>query len=136
MNRRLVRELRPLLRVQASTSRLAAGEGAVKLSLDIGGEQPRARLPLEVQSISAAGLTMLTAGCGTTPVDKQAIGDPQTGDVLTFVLERDGQSTVLQANLVWLELSDGTADEQRLDLIVDTSDRPGWWEVQSALARE
>ena len=79
---------------------------------------------------------MLTAGADHPEFDKRAIGDPQTGEVLTFVLERDGHSTTLQASLLWLELAGEQASGQRLELIVDTTDQPGWWEVLSALARE
>ncbi|MGE0517685.1 MAG: hypothetical protein AB7P78_01610 [Candidatus Binatia bacterium] len=90
-------------------------------------------MPLEVQSISAAGLAVLTGFCGSLRIDQGAV-DAQTGEALTFVLERNGESMMLRANLVWLELSGEPDDTQRLELIVDTTDQPGWWEVQSALA--
>lgn len=93
-------------------------------------------MPIEVQSISAAGLAVLSAGGDHPKFDEQAIGNPQTGAVLTFVLERDGHSTTLQASLVWLELGGEQASGQRLELIVDTTDQPGWWEVRSALAQD
>jgi hypothetical protein len=50
------------------------------------------------------------------------------------VLEKDGRSLTLHASLVWVELSDEQLAGRRLELIVDTGDQPGWWEVQAALA--
>ena len=111
---------------------------------DAGGSQPSptrlaltdgplarlAALMLEVQSISPSGLAVLSAVCAPNQIDAGVLGDPPEGEALTFVLERDGQSMTLQANLVWVELS----AEQRLELIADTGDHPGWVEVQSALA--
>jgi len=35
---------------------------------------------------------------------------------------------------VWLEVSDESAAGRRLELIVDTVDQPGWWEVHAAVA--
>ncbi|MDX2165429.1 MAG: hypothetical protein SF182_00120 [Deltaproteobacteria bacterium] len=108
-----------------------AGPRAI-LSLDAGRRTPGLRLPLEVQSMSPSGLAVLTAAGAPPQVDSRALGNPQEGDALTFVLEQDGRSMTLQASLVWFEVSNG----QRLELIVDTGDQPGWREVQSALARE
>lgn len=107
-----------------------------RLSLDAGQIAPGLRLPLEVQSISPAGLAVLTAACAPTRIDRQTLGDPQEGAPLTFVLEKDGHDMMLQASLVWMEMSNEQTAEQRLELIVDTGDQPGWWEVQSALAPE
>ncbi len=107
----------------------------MKLTLEAGQLTPSAKLPLEVQSISPSGLAVLTAACGPTDVDKLVLGTSgQSGDALTFVLEKDGRSLTLQASLVWVELSNEQAAGQRLELIVDTGDQPGWWEVQSALS--
>jgi hypothetical protein len=80
--------------------------------------------------MSSSGLAVFSAACTATQVDARALGEPPEGEALTFVLERDGQSMTLQASLVWVELT----TEQRLELIVDTGDQPGWSEVQSALA--
>lgn len=101
-----------------------------KLSLAAGPLARETALALEVQSISPSGLAVFSAPCTATQVDAQALGDPPEGEALTFVLERDGQRMTLQASLVWVELT----TEQRLELIVDTGDQPGWLEVQSALA--
>ncbi|MFN8640261.1 MAG: hypothetical protein U0802_00835 [Candidatus Binatia bacterium] len=101
-----------------------------RLSLAAGPLARDAALILEVQSISPSGLAVFSAACAPHQVDAGALGDPPEGEALTFVLERDGQSMTLQACLVWVELS----AEQRLELIVDTGDQPGWSEVQSALA--
>lgn len=87
-------------------------------------------LVLDVQSISPSGLAVFSAPCTPNQIDPGVLSDPPEGETLTFVLERDGQSMTLQASLVWVELS----TEQRLELIVDTGDQPGWLEVQSALA--
>jgi len=106
------------------------------LSLEAGQRTPGLRLPLEVQSMSPSGLAVLTAAYGTPQLDPRALGNPQEGDALTFVLEKDGRSTTLQASLVWLEVSGAQPSGQRLELIVDTGDQPGWREVQSALAQE
>jgi hypothetical protein len=51
-------------------------------------------------------------------------------------LEKDGRSLTLRASLVWAELSSEPPTGQRLELIVDTGDQPGWWELQSDLPRE
>jgi hypothetical protein len=106
----------------------------MKLTLEAGRLSPKAQLPLEVQSISPAGLAVLTAGA-PADLDQGALGDRgESGEALTFVLEKDGRSFTLQARLVWVELSSDPPAGQRLELIVDTGDQPGWWEVQSALA--
>lgn len=107
----------------------------MKLTLEAGQLSPSAKLPLEVQSMSPSGLAVLTAACPPTDVGKDGLGNPgQSGDTLTFVLEKDGRSLTLRASLVWVELSNEQPAGQRLELIVDTGDQPGWWEVQSALA--
>jgi len=106
------------------------------LSLDAGRRTPGLRLPLEVQSMSPSGLAVLTAAAAPPQVDAAALGDPQEGDALTFVLEQDGRSLTLRASLVWLEMSGVPTHGQRLELIVDTGDQPGWRDVLAALARE
>ena len=107
----------------------------MKLTLEAGQLSPSATLPLEIQSISPSGLAVLTSACAPTDLDKRALGDrSQSGEALTFVLEKDGRSLTLHASLVWVELSSEPPTGQRLELIVDTGDQPGWWEVQSALA--
>ena len=110
----------------ASTSPVAAGQ----LTLTPGPLIRAASLVLEVQSISPSGLAVFSAPCAPNQIDAGVLRDPPEGETLTFVLERDGQTMTLQASLVWVELS----SEQRLELIVDTGDQPGWSEVQSALA--
>jgi hypothetical protein len=107
----------------------------MKLTLEAGQLSPSATLPLEVQSISPSGLAVLIAACAPADLDRGTLGDrSQNGESLRFVLEKDGRSLTLQANLVWVEVSNDDAAGQRLELIVDTGDQPGWWEVQSALA--
>ena len=107
----------------------------MKLTLEAGQPSPSTTLPLEVQSISPAGLAVLTGACAPADLDKLGLGEQsQSGEALTFVLEKDGRSLTLHASLVWVELSTEQPAGQRLELIVDTGDQPGWWEVQSALA--
>jgi hypothetical protein len=108
----------------------------MKLTLEAGRLSPSAKLPLQVQSISPSGLAILTAAC-IPEVDKGFLGNPgQSGDALTFVLEKDGRSLTLQASLVWVELSAERSAGERLELIVDTGDQPGWGEVEAALVGE
>jgi hypothetical protein len=107
----------------------------MKLTLEAGPLSPSATLPLEVQSISPSGLAVLTAACEPSDLDKATLGEHgPNGEALTFVLEKDGRSLTLHASLVWVELSTEQSAGQRLELIVDTGDQEGWWEVQSALA--
>ena len=107
----------------------------MRLTLEAGRLSPKAELPLEVESISPAGLAVLTFAGAPTDLDQSALGDhSESGEALNFVLEKDGRSLPLQARLVWVELSNDQPAGQRLELIVDTLDQPGWLEVQSALA--
>jgi hypothetical protein len=101
-----------------------------QLTLTAGPLARQATLVLDVQSISPSGLAVFSAPCAPNQIDAGVLSDPPEGETLIFVLERDGQSMTLQASLVWVELS----SEQRLELIVDTGDQPGWLEVQAALA--
>lgn len=106
----------------------------MKLTLEAGQLSPSVTLPLEVQSISPSGLAVLTAACAPTDLDRNTLGDrSQSGESLRFVLEKDGRSLTLLASLVWVEVSNDHPPGPRLELIVDTGDQPGWWEVQSAL---
>ena len=103
-----------------------AGERPMKLTLEAGQLSPNAELPLEVQSISPAGLAVLTSARAPSSLDGGALGDgSQGGETLTFVLETAGRSLTLHARLVWLEVSDESAAGRRLELIVDTVDQPG-----------
>jgi hypothetical protein len=131
----MVCELRQPNLVQVDPRHSAPAKAGVppsqpRLSLAAGPLARDTALVLEVQSISPSGLAVFSAACAPDQVDAGLLGDPPEGEALTFVLERDGRSMTLQASLVWVELS----SEQRLELIVDTGDQPGWLEVQSALA--
>ena len=109
----------------------------MKLTLEAGRLSRSAKLPLQVQSISPSGLAVLTAACTPADVDQSVLGNPgRSGDALTFVLEKDGQSVTLQASLVWVELSNERSAGERLELIVDTGDQPGWREVEAEFAGE
>lgn len=107
----------------------------MKLTLEAGPLSPSAQLPLEVQSISASGLAVLTAAAAPLDLDRTALGDrSHNNESLTFLVEVDGRNLTLQASLVWVEVSSEPPAGERLELIVDTGDQPGWWEVQAALA--
>ena len=60
----------------------------------------------------------------------------QSTDPLTFVFESNGHCRTLQASLVWIELTQGEQDERRLELIIDTGDEAGWWEVHTAVGED
>lgn len=109
----------------------------MKLSLEAKQLKPGLELPLEIQSISPSGLVVLTADRAPFEINERLLGDPgHENEILTFLLEKDGRQVILQANLVWLEVTDSEAKERRLELIVDTADEPGWWEVHTALTGE
>lgn len=109
----------------------------MKLSLEVGPLSPASTLPLEVQSISASGLAVLTSAAPPGAVDKRTLGERnQAGEPLTFLLEKDGRSLTLRASLVWAELSSEPPAGLRLELIVDTENQPGWWELQSTLGQD
>jgi hypothetical protein len=99
-----------------------------QLTLAAGPLVREATLVLDVQSISPSGLAVFSALCAPQQIDPAVLSDPPEGETLTFTLERNGQTMTLQASLVWVELS----SEQRLELIVDTGDQPGWSEVYAA----
>jgi hypothetical protein len=106
----------------------------MKLILEAGQLSPGSKLSLQVQSMSPAGLMLLTADRAPRNLDRHLLGDRAAGgQPLRFVLEKDGRRVTLQAILVWLDLSSGTG-EPSLEMIVDTGDEPGWWEVHTALA--
>lgn len=108
----------------------------MKLSLEAGRIEPGLALPLEIQSMSPSGLVVLRSDRAPSGIDERLLGDPlRESEPLTFVLEKDGRHVTLQANLVWLEVS-SAANERQLELIVDTGDSPGWWEVHTALTKE
>ena len=115
-------------RQTGSQAEARPNEAQARLTLAASPLARDATLVLEVQSISPSGLAVFSAPCAPNQIDAGVLSDPPEGETLTFVLERDGQSMTLQASLVWVELS----AEQRLELIVDTGDQPGWLEVQAA----
>jgi hypothetical protein len=109
----------------------------MKLSLETKQMKPGIGLPLQIQSISPSGLVVLTADKPPFDINEHLLRDPgQENETLTFHLEKDGRQMTLQANLVWVEVTDSEAKERRLELIIDTADEPGWWEVHTALSGE
>lgn len=110
---------------------------SMKLTLEAGQLTPGADLSLQVQSISPFGLAVLRAAETPDGLDPRLLGThAQEGESLTFVLEKDGRSIALQASLVWLGSPTEQTTGQELELIVDTSDETGWWEVHTALTGE
>jgi hypothetical protein len=110
----------------------------MKLSLEAGPLSPSTQLPLELQSMSPSGLAVLTSSGFPAGFDQRAFGarNHQEGEPLTFVLEKDGRSLTLHASLVWAELLNEQPAGDRLELIVDTGDQPGWGELQSAVPQD
>lgn len=108
----------------------------MKLSLEAGQLAQAKDLPLQVQSVSPAGLIVLTADRPPEGFDEHLLGSRAAEGIepLVFVFENNSGSKTLQASLVWVELSGGDQHERRLELIIDTGDDPGWWEVQTAVA--
>jgi hypothetical protein len=54
---------------------------------------------------------------------------------LTFLLEKNGAQRTLHASLVWADWSGGAEQAGRLELIVDTTEHPGWLELSPQLAK-
>ena len=80
---------------------------------------------------------MLTADQPPGEFDERLCGSRAQGtDPLTFVFESNGHCRTLQASLVWIELTQGEQDERRLELIIDTGDEAGWWEVHTAVGED
>ncbi len=107
----------------------------MKLSLEAGQFAQAKDLPLQIQSVSPAGLIVLTADHPPEEFDEGLLGSRTAGgaEPLVFVFENNGGSRTLQASLVWVGLSRGERNERRLELIIDTGDDPGWWEVHTAV---
>jgi hypothetical protein len=115
----------------------AAAGSLMKLSLEAGPLSPQMPLPLEIQSISPSGLAVLTSASPPAGFDRRVFGAAnQEGEPLTFVLEKDGRSVTLHASLVWAEVSNEQPTGDRLELIVDTGDQPGWGELQAPRSQE
>lgn len=96
---------------------------------------PDTPLTLELQSLSSSGLAVLT-GLPGVALDPAVLSAVPEGEVLTFVLERDGARETLPATLVWAEMTDGAGGVPRLELIVDTGEQAGWAALQPATAGE
>jgi len=101
----------------------------MKLAVEGGQLSPRGDLPVEIDSISESGLAVLHAENPPSDLHEHLLCDVPCGETIRFVHENNGASAFLEASLVWMELT----DRPRLDLIVDTSDRPGWAAVSSGV---
>ncbi len=94
----------------------------MKLAVEGGQFSPRGDLPVEIESISTSGLAVLHTANPPADLHQHLLSEVPCGETIRFVHEKNGASAVLEASLVWLELT----DRPRLDIIVDTSDQPGW----------
>lgn len=94
----------------------------MKLAVEGGQLSPQGDLPVEIDSISESGLAILHAENPPADLHEHLLSGVPSGEVLRFVHERNGTHAVIEASLVWLELT----NRPRLDIIVDTSDQPGW----------
>jgi hypothetical protein len=110
----------------------------MKLSLEA--SQIRAGLEksfeVEVESVSPSGLLVLAtneppAELGDGLLDSSA----QENTPLTFLLEANGTRQTLHASLVWADWSEGPNSARRLELIIDTTEQPGWLELSPPLAK-
>jgi hypothetical protein len=93
-----------------------------------------ADLPLEVRSMSASGLVVLSSGQVSAGLDGQLrSGQLEEGTALRFAIDLAGRTVQLQARLVWLELTDAER-EAELEMIVDAGEESGWEELRQAMA--
>lgn len=94
----------------------------MRLAVEGGQLSPQGDVPVEIESISESGLAVLHAENPPADLHQHLLSGVPCGEIIRFVHESNGGSAVLQASLVWLELT----ELPRLDIIVDTSDQPGW----------
>jgi hypothetical protein len=94
----------------------------MKLAIRGGQLSPQGDLPVEIESISDSGLAVLHAANPPADLHEHLLCDVPCGQTIHFVLADNGSPATLEASLVWMELT----NQPRLDLIVDTSDQPGW----------
>jgi len=101
----------------------------MKLAVEGGQLSPQGDLPVEIESISESGLAVLHAENPPADLHQHLLSDVPCGEIIRFVHQSDGRNAILAASLVWMELTEAS----RLDLIVDTSDEPGWAALGAAL---
>jgi hypothetical protein len=90
---------------------------------------------LEIESVSPSGLLVLSTDQAPDEISGGLLDNSaQENPPLTFLLEKNGTQRTLQASLVWADLSQGSNSTRRLELIVDTTEHPGWLELSPQLA--
>jgi len=102
----------------------------MKLAIRGGQLSPQGDLPVEIESISDSGLAVLHAANPPSDLHEHLLSEVPCGQTIHFVVAENGSPAALEASLVWMELT----NQPCLDLIVDTSDQPGWTALGSAAA--
>lgn len=86
-------------------------------------------LPLEVESVTPGGVAVLFADRAPSPSGYRLLGSRlQDGQRVRFVRLDDEPAVELEANLIWLEVSNGSGEGHPVELIV-TGIGPGWQEL-------
>lgn len=108
----------------------------MKLSLEASGIREGLGISFEVESVSPSGLLVLATEEAPEEFSSELLeSSAQENPPLTFVLEKNGAHQTLQASLVWADWSEGSNSTRRLELIVDTTEQPGWLELSPELAK-
>lgn len=107
----------------------------MKLSLEASQIREGLEISFEVESVSPSGLLVLASDKVPDELRNELLDNSgQENPPLTFVFEKNGTQQTLQASLVWADWSDG-ANSRRLELIVDTTEQPGWLDLSPQLAK-
>jgi hypothetical protein len=108
----------------------------MKLSLEASQIREGLEILFEVESVSPSGLLVLATDQAPDEIGGGLLeNSAQENPPLTFVLEKNGTQQTLQASLVWADWSQGSSSGRRLELIVDTTEHPGWFELSPQLAK-
>lgn len=108
----------------------------MKLSLEASQIREGLEISFEVESVSPSGLLVLATNEAPAEINDTLLDtSTQENPPLTFLLENDGMRKTLQASLVWADWSDANGQGKRLELIVDTTEQPGWVELSPQLAK-
>lgn len=108
----------------------------MKLSLEASQIREGLEVSFEVESVSPSGLLVLATDQAPDELNNGLLhSSAQENLPLTFLLESNGRQQTLQASLVWADWSEGRDSARRLELIVDTTEHPGWLEVSPQLTK-
>lgn len=108
----------------------------MKLSLEASQIREGLEISFEVESVSPSGLLVLATDDAPDEISETLLDNSvQEHPPLTFVLENNGTQQTLQASLVWADWLEGSSNARRLELIVDTTEQPGWLELGPQLAK-